>query len=327
MMQPNFSNSYHLHGLRATITANNPQVLNAVHSRLRQFATVAHSIHDLRFEYLCISCREEHIFDQLPRNVRPIYEPPSGEVAYSDHDDCLYITYGDGIRVRCDPKQGHAKISILESALENLWFISHPLFTLPFVESMKRHGRYSVHAAGLALHGRGLLLPAHSGSGKSTLALALLRAGYGFLGDDTLFLARDGESLRVCAFPDEIDATETTLAMFSELHHLLDQPKIPGASKRQIWAEEVYGIDFVSECQPWVLVFPKFANVQKSSIEPMSKDKALLEMASNILLTEARSSQAHLDALAELVKNTQCYHLQTGRDFDDLPRLLSSLLE
>jgi hypothetical protein len=44
------------------------------------------------------------------------------------------------------------------------------------------------------------------------------------------------------------------------------------------------------------------------------------------LLTDAGSSQAHLDALAELVKASRCYRLETGMDLDRLTELLPSLV-
>ena len=47
-----------------------------------------------------------------------------------------------------------------------------------------------------------------------------------------------------------------------------------------------------------MLVFPRVANTVKSVLLPMDRGEALLELAPNVLLTEARSSQAHLDALA-----------------------------
>jgi hypothetical protein len=327
MAQSTISRFYDLQGLRVQVTANSSKTLMAVHARLRQFLVPEQGAPDLRFELLAVARPQNHLFDQPPEDVRPVYDPPLGQVVYSDAEDRLYIVYGENVRVWCDPAQGRTKVTIVAAALESLWFVSHPLFTLPFVEMMKRRGRYSVHAAALTIDGSGVLLPAGSGAGKSTLALALLRAGFGFLGDDTLFLANEKAGLCVYAFPDEVDATEGTLAFFSELQHLRDRPRAPGAPKWQIRVEEVYGIDFVRRCAPSVLVFPKIANTAKSSLEPMSKDEALMEMAPNILLTEVQSAQAHLDALAKLVQQSSCYRLETGRDFDDLPERLRRLLD
>ena len=57
----------------------------------------------------------------------------------------------------------------------------------------------------------------------------------------------------------------------------------------------------------------------------MTKGEALLELLPNVLLTEARSSQAHVDALGALVAACPAYRLATGRDFNALPVLLEDL--
>ena len=201
MTPPSLSRSYSLYDLRVQVTTNSPEMLTAVHARLRQFLVPEQAAPDLQFQLRAVARVQDHVFDQPPHGARPVYDPPLGQVVYSAVEDRLYIVYGENVRVWCDPAQGRTKVSIVASALESLWLVSHPLFTIPFVEMMKRRGRYSVHAAALALDGRGVLLPAGSGSGKSTLALALLRAGFGFLGDDTLFLADEKGGLRVFDHP------------------------------------------------------------------------------------------------------------------------------
>jgi hypothetical protein len=204
--------------------------------------------------------------------------------------------------------------------------LSHPLVTLPLVELLKRRGLYSLHAGGLCRDGRGLVLPGTSGAGKSTLTLALVRAGFGFLGDDTLFLARRPEGLRLLAFPDEVDLTEQTVAFFPELARYLTAPR-PGWRKRQLRAEEAYGAEVVWECAPGHLVFPRVAGREESRLFPLEAGEALLELAPNVLLTEPVSSQAHLDALAELANASTCWRLETGRDLDGAVRLLARLFE
>jgi hypothetical protein len=49
-------------------------------------------------------------------------------------------------------------------------------------------------------------------------------------------------------------------------------------------------------------------------------------LAPNILLTEPRACQAHLDILGRLARESVCYRLDTGRDFERLPRLLRGLV-
>jgi hypothetical protein len=247
-------------------------------------------------------------------------------VVYDDGGDLLYIEHGPRLRVLAEPGPGRVRMSARGADGADLWLLSHPLFTVPLAELLKRRGLYSLHAAGLCLDGKALVLPGTSGSGKSTLALALVRAGFGFLGDDTLFLARRPDGLRLLAFPDEFDLTEQTVGFFPELAPLLDQAARPGWRKRQLRAEQVYGAPVVWECGPGALVFPRVAGRRESVLAPLDPGEALLELAPNVLLTEPASSQAHFDALAELARASRCYRLETGTDLDGAVRLLRDLL-
>jgi hypothetical protein len=293
---------------------------------LQQLPLLGNSEPDLRFEFSTLSAVTQHRITKPTSRTRPVYNPPIGEVAYADREDLLYLAYGDHLRVLCDPRQGKTLLSVVEPDDEALWVLSHPLFTIPFLEVLKRRGRYSLHAAGLCINGRGLIFPGTSGSGKSTLTLALVRAGFGFLGDDTLFLMQDREGVQVLAFPDEIDVTEATINLFPELHSLLQRTRPEGWPKRQIRADECYGAPCVWECRPAAIIFPRVAPTERSVLQPLDRDTALLELVPNVLLTEPRSSQAHLDTLTMLVKSTPCYRLETGRDLDVLPHLLRSLV-
>jgi hypothetical protein len=316
---------YTFHGLRIAISGD-AVVSAAIHSRLKPCAANGHEASDLTFEFCSVPDGKGHIVEKPTGRARPVYEFPCGEVVYVAVQDQLYLSYEDRVRVLCDLARGHATVSLLQSKLDNLWLASHLMFTVPLIESLKRHGRYSLHAAGLCIDGRGLLVAGASGSGKSTLAVALLRAGFGFLGDDMLFLSPGRDGLRALAFPDEIDLTDETARLFPELHYLLRLPKNHGWRKRQVRAEEVYEMKTVWECKPAVVVFPSIANAEKSVLKPIDRGEALLELVPNVLLTEARSSQAHLDALGQLVKESECYRLEAGRDFDALPILLRDLV-
>lgn len=319
--------SYDLHGVRIGVAARGEaeRAAAGVHARLAGLPWDVSTSPDLLFE---IHAGDTHAFER-PAAARPVYDPPVGEVVYDDGTGLLYIGYGPRLSVLCEPGRGRARASAAPMTEEDLWSLSHPLFTLPLVELLKHRGLYGLHAGGVCRDGRALLLPGTSGSGKSTLTLALARAGFGFLGDDTLFLARRLEGLKVLAFPDEFDLTDQTVAFFPELAPLLDASRPPGWRKRQLRAERVYrakGSEVVWECEPALLVFPRVAGVPRSELTPMPKDEALLELAPNVLLTEPGSSQAHFDALAELVERSECWRLETGTDLDEAVRKLEAAL-
>lgn len=222
--------------------------------------------------------------------------------------------------------RGHTRVSVLESAVDNLWLVSHPLFTLAWLEHLKRRNYYGLHAASLCLNGQGLLLPGRSGSGKSTLTLALLRGGFGFMGDDMAFFTPDQAGLRMFAFPEDIDVTHNTVAMFPELNDLLTQSKMAGAPKWQVSPQMVYNLDYVRACRPAVIVFPQVGHAENSVLQPLEEGAALLEVLPNVLLTDPTYSQNHLNVLGQLIKECDCYRLKTGRDLDTVPELLAQLL-
>jgi hypothetical protein len=304
--------SYDFHGL--TLEVSVP--IEAFHARFASLPSADDGTPDLRFEI------GANGFER-PEGARTVYDPPVGEVVYHDADDLLYLEHGPRLRVLADPGGGRVRFAVGDLEQEELWILSHPLLSVPMMELLKRRGLFGVHAAGAALGGRALVLAGTSGSGKSTLSLALARAGFDFLGDDTLFLAWREKGLRVLAFPDEIDLTEETAGFFPEVV----TQTTPGWRKRQLRAEEAFGARIAWECEPAVLVFPRVSGRPRSELRPVDAGEALFELAPNVLLTQPGASQAHLDALAELARASRCYRLETGTDLDEAAALLRGLLE
>jgi len=316
---------YDFHGLRLGCSGGDA-LAAALHARLGRFADAGPGRCDVAFDYRFVGRGAQHVVEELRGRTRPVYDSPLGEVLYSDDADQMFISCERSIRIVCDPRRGETTISIAGADDEHLWLLSHPLFTLPLIETLKRRELHSLHAAGVAIGDKGLLFPGASGSGKSTLAVALVRAGFGFLGDDMLFLARGRDGLRALAFPEATDLKDDAARLFPELEDLFDVAKLPGWPKRQVCAEERFGADIVWRCRPVALVFPR-VNGDRSTLTPLDPGEALLELVPNILLTESASSQAHLDALAELAATCQCYRLETGSDFSELAARLRGLVE
>jgi hypothetical protein len=259
--------------------------------------------------------------------MRPVYESESGLVQYAESLDALWIDGAPAVCVRSQPACGRTVVSVLESEAELDWLLTHPLFTLPLIECLKRRGRFSLHAAGVARGDRALLLAGSTGAGKSTLALALSEAGFAYLGDDMLFLERAARRLQVLAFPEEVDVSVETVGLLPCLAGRLRAPELLGWPKRQLSTWDLSGPGVAWRCDPVALILPRIADRAESALTRLDSSQAFFELLPNVLLTESASSQAHLDALAELVGSRPCYRLDTGRDLAGAAALLRPLVE
>jgi hypothetical protein len=314
---------FNLQGAEVAVSGD-ATVLDALRGRFGGFPSAGGAA-ELTYRFDRLPSGAEHQIACPAGPARPVYDPPVGQVLYVEVEDCIYIECGDRVRSICQPAEGRVGVSVVGASVDDAWLLSHPLFTLPLVEMLKRRGRYSIHAACLDVNGRALLLPGTSGSGKSTLSIALARAGFGFLGDDMTFLENVGGGVRVLGFPDEIDATDETLRFFSELRHLAEQAPLPGWPKRRLDPAATFGRAPVPVSRPGAIVFPRVASAERSVLRPISRAEALLELVPNVLLTDPTCAQAHLDALGYLIRDSLCYRLETGRDLDALPGMLCEL--
>ena len=318
--------TYGFHGLNLEVSSS-AAIATCLDSRFQMLPSNGKSSETFFFDFESVSNSKAHRVGKPSGQAKPFYQLEGGEASYFEAKDQLYLCYGERVRVLCSPDSGIAYFSVIEPEIENLWLASHLLFTICLVEILKRRGLYSLHAGGCSANGKCLLIPGTSGAGKSTLTVASLRANFDYMSDDMVFLIDRPEGFRVLAFPEEVDVSDQTAGFFPELSFLLRSPKRSGWRKRQIHPMQVYGAKVASEARPAAVVIPRIAEAESSAITRMDADEALLELVPNVLLTEARSCRAHLDALSELVKSTPCYRLETGRDFDRLPDRFRELLE
>lgn len=327
MIDPYITRQYALHGLSIEVSSNHPGISAALQTRLKRLLASEPGPGDLRFKFSVIGENGIRAPSTPSGQARLLFEWEGTKGLYYNSGDKLYIEGREKLRALCDIGRGIAEVSIREDAGDAALWISRMMFMVCLGELLKRSRKYFLHVASLCLNGRGFLLAGGSGSGKSTLSIALLRAGFDLLGDDIVFLSQDRQGINALAFPEGIDATDETVSLFPELNHLLNQAKPPGRSKHQIWPEEAYSSEAVWECSPRILIFPKKADGRESVLRPMDRYDAFMELLPNVLFTETRSTQAHVDALGELVRTCGCYRLETGRDFDRIPHLLRELVD
>jgi hypothetical protein len=320
--------SYEIHGVGLTVASEEPAVIDAMELRLQGFRREPIARPEVRLEFVLNGHDDHAASSRPPGTSRPVYETPYGHVHYFPDADTLC---GDlqGVGLRCEAGGGVARLRSTAFAGNDLYLATHPLATISLMELLKRHGRYSLHAACLAeSDGRGVLLAGPSGAGKSTLTIALVRAGLCFLSDDIVFLRHDpaAETVEVLAFPDALGVTPHTAERFGDLRALAAEEPPSGFPKRLVRMDELFETRTLTSCEPRALIFPEVVHDRPSRLDPLDPKEALLRLVPDVLLTQPAGTQSHLQALAALLARVRCYRLQSGADLDATARLVRELL-
>ncbi len=155
----------------------------------------------------------------------------------------------------------------------------------------------SIHAACVALNGRGVMLCGDSGAGKTSLSWACARAGWDFIADDTSHMLH-GETRRVViGNPHQVRFRPSAAELFPELEgasitpRVYGQPSIelPTAPMEHLTTRECAHVDFivfvnrrtqsspelvsyskdVARCymRQWLFGTPETKKVQRAAIE------------------------------------------------------------
>ena len=313
-----------LHGLCMEVWGSE-EMLQAVAVRFIDFPSGEDRPPDIRFSLGSVESPECYEIRRPEGPGRPFYQAAMGEALYFPEQDELYLDYGPRARVFCRPAAGECLVSVLRPEADQRWLATHPLFTIPLLEILKRRGKYGIHAAAVARNGRSLLLPGSSGAGKSTLTIALIRSGFDFLGDD-ITLVEEADGLKTLAFPEKVDLTDETLPLFAELHSVDRDGRPAGWPKYQLSASDFYGSSIGWRTTPAAIVFPRVVKQHESLLLPLDKNQAFLDLSASVLLTHKESTRAHLRVLSELANSVPAFRLLSGRDLDRSVSLLGNLL-
>lgn len=313
---------YSLCGVEIAVRASG-EVRALIGSRLRFLRAPAASSASIIFD---IRTGEGSGFAAPPDGYgRPVYDAGPSRVMYFEGPDQLFIDDPGYLRMLCIPATGIVETAVLSAGIGDV-LAAYLFFTIPLIEVMKRTGRFSLHAGCVAREGRGLLLAGTSGAGKSTLTAALVRDGWDFLTDDMVFLTPEAGGISAWGLPDQIDCSDDTAGMLAELRHLVGRPTRAGRAKHPVDVEETFGVLPVPACKPHAVVLPAFSGQRKSVLRAIPASRALRELAPNVLLTQHAATQAHLDVLADLVREVPCYSLATGTDLTSASRSLREIL-
>ncbi|HEX6958047.1 MAG TPA: PqqD family peptide modification chaperone [Ferrovibrio sp.] len=182
----------------------------------------------------------------------------------------------------------------------------------------------AIHAAGISLGGRCLLLPGRSGRGKSTLAAALVGTGLPLLGDDTIVLAdhdapagQDDGALQARPLPFAICLKSGSWALLqprfpqlalAPIHHRLDGKRVRYLlpPNRALWADP-------ASRQPvgWI-VFPDHVPDAEASLAPLPRPEALSRLMAECYPLADGFDAGRVAQLIGWIRRIDCFTLRFG---------------
>jgi hypothetical protein len=141
----------------------------------------------------------------------------------------LMMTVADGENYSVvDMERGTTQIVVTRAAMRHkLYMNSLFLGAAPGCHIATRYTT-PLHAACVALDGRGILLCGDSGAGKSTLAYGCARAGWTYVADDATYLLNCGTDRRVIGNCQQVRFRPTAVGLFPELQGQEITPRMAG---------------------------------------------------------------------------------------------------
>ena len=140
-----------------------------------------------------------------------------------------------------DMERGVVRITVSYAALRYPLYIQYFILGTPGC-IISTHHSTPVHAACVALDGKGILLCGDSGAGKSTLSYACARAGWTYVSDDGCFLHNGGTTRRVTGDCYKVRLRPHAAKFFPELEGMEITPRAAGKPSIELQTEPMVHI-------------------------------------------------------------------------------------
>lgn len=315
--------AYMLHGIAVRIGWDDERVAEWLHLLLTHFG---------------LTVTQQSVIPQLSLHRTTQADPltiPGNAIEVDRHygvitrrcNDHLYI--GDAyLTVRLDSLTGHG-LGVFQTPPDMALQALRPdLIVCCLILLLRHRGLFALHAGCLEHDGAGYLFVADSDNGKSTLACSLMRQGWRYLSDDSIFLRRRAHGLEALAFRKDLMLDPEAEDYFPDIVAHWTQCEVADASKRLLDVAATYPNRTRLGTTPNVLIFPEIADSAHSELVPLDKATALQHLVRQSLVVtfEPNMAALHLGVLTRLLSQVQSYQLIAGRDVLVQPDQVASRL-
>lgn len=321
---------YLIHGVHVTVVADEDSLRAAAHEVLRPFAApvgdgttnqATAPRRDIRIVLSRSSCP-----GVIPEGTRVWIDQAPVLCRAGERGDA-YVEFDGRYVAHLDAVTGDLAGWFPADLMADTWMLGHAVLLPLLLEALRRRGWHSLHAGAVARRERVALFPAGSGSGKTTLTLALVRAGFRLLSDDTPLLRYVDGRVEVYAFPEPVNVMARTSEFFPELCPSFAEG-VGRRAKAAVDCVAIYGDCVQQRGAPGAIIFPRIGESEHTVVQPMEPSEAVLRLLSATMpATSLAGTATQFDLLSDLARDTPCFQMRTGRDFDDIPGIVADLLD
>jgi hypothetical protein len=317
------SNTYYIHGTRILLRGH-PDLTERVseYFRLLYPGKVLPDAKPLKFE---VNPAEEP--PQFPAEAVKAIQGPY-VCCYSYGEKVLFLSKSRTSMISLDPLEGEVEGFVnREFSEDSSKFFSMLGFTI--IEILKYRGLYFLHGACVYGNGRAYLFSGRSGAGKTTAAFNLVRQGFRFVADDSLFLSEHNGDIVVSPYYTNFHVDKRVVTRCPEISgakELEDSQR--GFKRMRVNMAEFYPDSFVPSLTPERIIFPRISASGESSFSPLNQMEVYTRLLQQtILAVDTAISRDQMKAIEQLAKQVKGFELLTGLDVYKNPKILPSLLE
>lgn len=278
---------------------------------------------------LTISLREPKEWaplQALQRQDSPIVFGPLG---WYYEGDC-FILHEPNLVIVGMP--GHIDCYVRNGYLPESRNFAHFTLNLAFIEALRSHGLFYVHAAALqGPNGKRYLINGDSGCGKSTFTTSLLMNGFRYLSDDAVFIDTRPIPARVLGYHKHFHVGNDLIQRFAQRAGSSAFVPYGETQKSEVDPERLFpeqrlrsfaGID--------IILIPSILRGESASrIEALPQVEVLTQFfnTSTQVFFDKRLAVHHLKALRHIAGNARGYLFQAGQDVYQNPALYEKLIQ
>jgi len=202
------------------------------------------------------------------------------------------------------------------------------LFEDALLIALRALGVYGLHAGAVTQDNRALILLGDSGSGKSTTAMALVSAGWSYMGDDHLLVRERNGQIELLGIAPDFRLTDQTRARFENLSTHLS--RAPGGK----WELDTRAAFPNRHTRNWhgprYLLFLERVHAEQSRLAPLSLLEAtgrLLAQSPALGLDCHPNPKQHVALLALLARSSVTLRLELGGEWLMAPERAAKALQ